>query len=311
MTLETYGGVDVSIFDTFNFSTLWSPYFLTIIIAATLLYFYMIKSFQKKWETAEALTMNEIVLTITAVVLIYITKGSPLDVMSHIMFSAHMTQMAILYLVVPILIIRGVPDWVWSKLLLNGKLSGVFRLFTKAIIAIFLFNIIFSFYHIPLIFDVVKSDIWLHGIYNFVLFILAFFMWWPLMNTVQEKPLSGLQKVGYLFANSVLLTPACALIIFADAPMYLTYTDPSFWAKAMELCLPAGASLADLGISGPELFNTMPLLDDQQLGGVLMKILQEIIFGVVLAMIFFNWYKQDQEEQAEHDRLNFEPKYVE
>nr|WGD91455.1 hypothetical protein P5665_18820 [Bacillus subtilis] len=40
-------------------------------------------------------------------------------------------------------------------------------------------------------------------------------------------------------ADGMLLTPACALIMFSGAPLYATYTDPALWAEAMRLCVPA------------------------------------------------------------------------
>ena len=40
-------------------------------------------------------------------------------------------------------------------------------------------------------------------------------MWWPMLNPLPEyQTLSDIKKLGYMFANGILLTPACALIIF-------------------------------------------------------------------------------------------------
>ena len=56
----------------------------------------------------------------------------------------------------------------------------------------------------------------------------CFAMWWPIIAPIPELDrLSPLQKMTYLFADSILLTPACALIIFAGSLMYKSfpYTD--------------------------------------------------------------------------------------
>lgn len=83
--------------------------------------------------------------------------------------------------------------------------------------------------------------------------------------------------------------------------MYHTYSDPKVWMEALQLCVPP-ATLSTLNLSGPEMFNSMPLIQDQQLGGVLMKIIQEIVYGTVLAQVFFKWYRQDIEEgKADED----------
>ncbi len=53
-------------------------------------------------------------------------------------------------------------------------------------------------------------------------------MWWPMLNPLPEyQTLSDIKKLGYMFVIGILLTPACALIIFATAPLFATYTDPA------------------------------------------------------------------------------------
>ncbi len=124
-------------------------------------------------------------------------------------------------------------------------------------------------------------------------------MWWPLVNKLSDyQTLNGLKKVGYIFADGILLTPACALIIFADTPMYATFSDPHAWGEAMKLCVPP-STLASLNLSGPELFNSMSLIHDQQLGGVLMKVIQEVVYGTILGQVFFEWYRKDQADSVQ------------
>ena len=124
----------------------------------------------------------------------------------------------------------------------------------------------FSFYHLPSVLDYIKLDETLHGIYTFVLFMSALFMYWPLLNTVEgETRMKDWHKFFYLIANAILITPSCALIIFSSTPFYKTYTDGETWMKAMALCVPT-STLQGLTLSGPELFTNMTPLEDQQLG---------------------------------------------
>ena len=149
--------------------------------------------------------------------------------------------------------------------------------------------------------------LWLHAGYSILLFAVAIFMWWPLLNQMPEhQTLNGLKKVGYIFADGILLTPACALIIFADTPMYATYSDPHVWGQVMSLCV-GSANFDSLNLSGPELFSSMSLLHDQQLGGVLMKIIQEIIYGVILGHVFFEWYRKDQADSEQEMKQPLNP----
>ncbi len=296
--------------DIFGFRALWSPYFLIILILFSIAYYLVTVKFRKRFKHSEPLTKRQAVLFTIAMVLLYATKGSPLDLMGHLMFYTHMIQMAFLYLVIPALFILGIPQWIWKAILGIKIIKPLFSFFTKPLIALILFNGIFSFYHIPLIFDFIKQSMMLHASYTFLLFVLAIFMWWPLMNEVKGyQSLSGLKKVGYIFANGILLTPACALIIFADVPMYETFSDPRAWGEALKLCVPPSL-LAGLDLSGPEMFNSMSLIQDQQLGGIVMKIMQEIIYGVILAQVFFSWFRQEQETENDLTKGNMTPNLV-
>ncbi|MBA4537939.1 cytochrome c oxidase assembly factor CtaG [Bacillus aquiflavi] len=285
--------------DIFGFRALWSPYFLIALILILVGYFLITVKFRTRFASSEPLTKKQAIFFSVGIALLYTIKGSPIDLLGHITFYTHMIQMAFLYLIIPPIIIVGIPQWIWRAIINAPVIKHIFKFFTKPIIALILFNGFFSLYHIPLVFDVIKTDFFLHALYTGFLFIMSGFMWWPLINQLPEQQtLSGLKKVGYIFADGVLLTPACALIIFNEVPMYVTFSDPQAWAQALELCVPA-STLAGLTLSGPEMFTTMSLLEDQRLGGVLMKVIQEVVYGTILAKVFFAWYQEEQEQALE------------
>ncbi|MDP4103833.1 MAG: cytochrome c oxidase assembly factor CtaG [Bacillota bacterium] len=297
--------------EIFGFYALWSPYFFTALVAVTIVYFLLLVKYRTHFKDNEPLTTRQGMLFVISVFLLYAIKGSPIDLMAHLMFYIHMIQMAVLVLVIPPLFILSIPPWLWRNLLQVRIFKSLFIYFTKPLTALLLFNGIFSFYHIPLIFDHVMENRWLHAGYSVLLFIVAIFMWWPLINELPEsQTLNGIKKVGYIFADGILLTPACALIIFASSPMYATYSDPRAWGEAMSLCV-GSANFSSLNISGPELFSSMSLLHDQQLGGVIMKVIQEIIYGIMLGRVFFEWYRQDQEESEREQNSGLHPTLIE
>lgn len=285
--------------EIFGFQALWSPYFLAVLLCIIALYFLLLGKLGKHFNEHEPFTIKQGGWFTASILLLYIIKGSPVDLMAHLMFYMHMLQMAVLVLIIPPMMILGIPDWAWQRLFHFRSVHNVFAFFTKPVTALILFNGLFSFYHIPFIFDHVMPNRWLHAGYAGVLFIFAVFMWWPLINKLPEwQRLEGINKVAYIFADGILLTPACALIIFATSPMYATYADPTVWGAVMSLCVGA-ANFASLNISGPELFSSMSLLHDQQLGGVLMKVIQEIIYGIILGQVFVEWYNKDRAESEQ------------
>ncbi|MED1469663.1 cytochrome c oxidase assembly factor CtaG [Bacillus salipaludis] len=297
--------------DIFGFKALWSPYFLSILIAILVGYFLITIKFRSKFKDSEPLTRKQAVYFVLCISLLYTIKGSPFDLMGHLMFYIHATTMILLVFLVAPLFVLGIPPWLWRKVLSLKIIKPIFNLVTKPILALLLFNGFFSLYHIPVIFDHVMQNGFFHAGYSILLFSSAVCLWWSLICPLPElKGITGLKKVGYLFINGILLTPSCALIIFADHSFYATYSDPNVWGRVMSLCV-GSSTFEGLNLSGPQLFSSMSLVDDQQLGGVIMKVLQEIIFAFVLGHVFFEWYRKDQAETEAELNKTLKPTLVE
>ncbi len=258
----------------FSFTALWSPYLFGFLMILWGVGLYFIR------EQRERITFS------IAVTLFYLTKGSPLDLMGHISFMFHMIQMALLFIVLPPFVWYALPLSIVNRIVHNR----LFIFMSKPILALLLFNAMFSFYHVPFIFDFVKVSMFYHNLAIAVLFLLAFIMWWHIFDRVDNgHNISGLPKIAYIFGNGILLTPACALIILSSTPLYATYSDPSQWLAAMALCV-SPAIMQNLHITGPEFFLGTNVVQDQQNGGVIMKVLQELVYGVFLGITFFKWF---------------------
>ena len=255
--------------EQFGFTALWSPYFLTVITAAALLYWYAIGSLRERWfEDSAPVPLGKQISMIAGLTIFYMAQGGPIDLLGHLMFSWHMLSMALSYLVAPPLILYGVPDWMWRRLMKVRMLDWFVRRAMHPILTLVLFNMLFSFYHMPAVHDFVMTNYTAHTLYYIALFIAAMMMWWNVMCPLPEyERLSDVKKMGYVFANGVLLTPACALIIFASEPLFATYTDPVMWARALGYCVPAGADAILAQFGGPDSFAPVNLRGDQQLGG--------------------------------------------
>lgn len=278
----------------FGFRALWSPYFFLWVLFLAVIYFLVTGRYRYKFGGTEKPSGKQQIYFYLGLLLLYVVKGSPVDLLTHITLTAHMIQMAIYLLIFPILMIKGIPEWIWKKVVYAPVIKPAFKLLTKPIISMLLFNGLFSLYHIPVIFNFAKSSQFAHTSISTILLIAAFIVFVPLLSPVKElDKLSPLLKIAYILANSVLITPACALIIFANTPLYASYTQDGSWLQALSLCVP-GDVLQGLApnLSGPEVFTSMSTMEDQQLGGIIMKIMQEITYGVILSTIFFRWFNQ-------------------
>src|SRR5690625_56021 len=89
----------------FGFRALWSPYFFTYILLLALAYFLITGPLRHKFGGQEKPSIKQMTFFYSGLILLYIVKGSPIDLLSHIMLSAHMTQLAVYFLVFPIFII--------------------------------------------------------------------------------------------------------------------------------------------------------------------------------------------------------------
>lgn len=279
----------------FSFADLWSPWemMLTILVGAAYL---LLTGPKRTWfADSEPVSAGKKSLFLLGIAIYYFAQSGPLSLLGHLMFSAHMTAMSIAYLIAPPLILLGIPKWLIAPLIAKRAPGAIFRALTNPLITVLSFNILFSFYHLPAIHDYVMTHFVVHWIYFFLLLVTSLMMWWPIVTPVPDiNGLSELKKMAYIFANGVLITPACALIIFAGTPVFATYNDPQMWATAMGYCVPANSQLLLDNFTGPEFFALLDPQEDQQLGGVVMKVMQEITYGAALAYIFFNWYSRER-----------------
>lgn len=282
----------------FSFTDIWSP--IEMLIAAAFLVAYLMLTGPKRslFPVSEPVPANKKVMFISGVVIYYLAEAGPINLLGHLTFTAHMSAMALAYLVAPPLLLLGLPGWMLRPLMEHKIAGKIIHGLTRPVVSVLAFNAIFSFYHIPLIHDFVMTHFFVHRIYFALLLITALMMWWPVIAPVPARSQLGeLKKMAYIFANGVLITPACAVIIFASAPLYDTYNDPQVWAMAMGYCVPAGfaAQLVE-NFGGPGFFTILKPMEDQQLGGIVMKLMQEIVYGIALMFVFKSWYARERKE---------------
>ncbi|MED1723135.1 cytochrome c oxidase assembly protein [Brevibacillus parabrevis] len=263
-----------------SFSDLWSPDVMLFTLLIATVYFLVTGPMHKRFEHATTATAKQKLLFVFGLLLFYAAQGSPISYYGHhYLFSLHMLQQSILYFALPPIVLLAMPEWLLEKIFQPRPLKAILRAVTHPLVAALLFNTLFSFYHIPFIFDAAALNHEWMTVYHVVLIFAAFAMWWPIVSPLSDskRQLAGLKKLTYIFANGVLITPACALIIFASDPLYATY------------------------ISAPQLFPSLDTFSDQRLGGIIMKLVQELVYGSVLAYVFYHWYKQEKQEDLPMD----------
>jgi putative membrane protein len=278
----------------FSFRDLWSPVFMVFMMAAGVLYTFVVGPWRTHFAGSSAVPMKRQITFLIAIVLLYLVHGGPLSMLGHMMFTFHMTDMAVSYFIVPPMLLYGIPDWLW-RWAFGRSFWRPFRGLMNPLFCLFFFNLLFSFYHMPDVHDWIMTHYTAHALFYLVLLAAAMLNWWQVACPVPEwSRLSSLRRLGFIFLNGLLLTPACVMIIFAGEPLFSVYSDPNVWAKAMGYCVTGDPSALLAKFKGPAFFNLMSMETDQQLGGIIMKFMQEFINIGALFIIFMGWYKRDR-----------------
>ncbi len=229
---------------------------------------------RERYGLADEIEPRQIATFTAGVLVIFVSLVSPLHVLSdQYLFSAHMLQHVMLTLIAPPLLIIGTPDWLLRPLLRPNLVFRMARLFTHPILAFATFNIIFSLWHIPSLYNLSVTN---HGVHigEHLLFIAtAVLMWWPLTSRMPELPrINYPLQMAYLFLLSVAQIIVFAAIVFASEPLYEWY------------------------VNAPRMWN-LPPLADQQIGGIIMKIGGAILFLTLFVIIFFRWFNEEEEKR--------------
>jgi len=192
------------------------------------------------------------------------------------LFSAHMLQHVLLTLLAPPLLIFGIPDWVITKSLGIPVLSNMMRVFTYPLVAFISFNLTFSIWHIPQLYQYSVSFHWVHIIEHSMFIITAILMWWPIASRSRLLPkLNYPLRIIYLFFLSIAQIIVFGMITFSSDPLYDWY------------------------INAPRLFGISAMLD-QQIGGIIMKVGGGGVFLTLLITIFLKWYKNEQDTPGDY-----------
>lgn len=207
--------------------------------------------------------------------ILYGALASPLDAIGEqLLFSVHMLQHVILIYPVPMLLLLGTPGWLAAPLLRPAVVSAAVRGATRPVTAAVLFLVVFSAWHIPGLYEWALRDRLVHNLEHLTILGTALLMWWPILSPIRQVPrlTPGLQML-YLLALSIGQIPIFAYLTFTSEVLYPTYD------TAVRL-------------------TPLTPLEDQRLGGIIMKLAGMVVLFGVLAVVFWRWYQTENPRRA-------------
>ena len=192
------------------------------------------------------------------------------DLGERYLFSVHMVQHLVYSLIAAPLLLLGTPTWLARLLLSPPRVLRVARALCRLIPATLLFNFVVIVTHLPPVVNVVLHHALLHFLMHALILVSALIVWMPLVSPLPEVPrFHPLVRMLYLFLQSIVPTVPASFLTFGDHPLYHFYeTVPRLW-----------------GISA---------LDDMQYAGLIMKIGAGTVLWIVIGIVFFRWYADEE-----------------
>ncbi len=245
-----------------------------LLIAIQSAYLIGVGPLRQRNNWADYVDARQIATFTLGVIVIFIALASPIHVVSErYLFSVHMLQHVLLTLVAPPLMIRGIPDWLIRPLLRPNWSFRIARALTHPIGAFLAFNIVFSIWHVPALYNASLSNHGIHIVEHVMMISTAMVMWWPLTSTMPELPrVSYPMQMMYLFGLSVAQIIVFGALTFAGEPIYAFY------------------------VNAPRIL-TISALTDQQIGAIIMKVGGGALFLSLLIIIFYRWYGEEERER--------------
>jgi len=225
---------------------------------------------------------------LSGMVVLALALLSPLDVLGdRYLFSAHMLQHMLLVLVVPPLLILGLPAS-WVRLLLGHPgLRRVERVLRHPLVAWTVGMGIVVLWHWPSLYNVALADERVHVVQHLSFLAASVIFWWPVCAPLAESRIPPLGAVVYLLA---------AALVSSGLGIVLTVTPPGLYPAYLHPADPIGIL--------PMLRTTWGLSPeaDQQLGGLLMWVPGGLVYLTAILATLGWWWRDGERTQAGADR---------
>jgi putative membrane protein len=255
----------------------FDPWLLIPLILTILIYGWGLWKVWQRAGVGRGISLRRLASFVAAVLALILALVSPLDDLSEVLFSAHMTQHMILMLVAaPLLVISNFPLALLGALrrpsaraLAQGvnhsqPFSLAWQFLNKPVSAWSLFALMLWVWHAPRLYEAALQDETLHTFEHLIFLATAMLFWWVLFKQTTQKHLHYGMAILYLFTTVLHSGVLGALMTFTSEPWYPYYAPlVSVWG--------------------------LTPLQDQQLAGLIMWIPGGAVFSLLTIGYFAAW----------------------
>lgn len=219
---------------------------------------------------------------IAGIIVLLLALVSPLDTLGDTyLFSAHMLQHILLILIVPPLLLLGMPRDLAERVLRRPLTSMAERVLSKPVLAWTLGVGTMWIWHWPPLYNAALASEPIHIVEHLMFLVTATIFWWPVIGPIKELRLAPLEAVVYVFGACVAHTVLAILLTFAPLGLYPAYLRPVDTLHILPL-------IRDRWGLTPRV--------DQQWGGLMMWVPACLVYLSVLLAILARWYQTPERD---------------
>lgn len=184
--------------------------------------------------------------------------------------SVHMAQLLVISLVVPALLLLGLPRDAFRAWADRPAAGAVLRVLTHPVAALLAYNGVVVGTHVPAVLDTLSASQAGMAVMDLAWLAAGLVFWWPVLAPAPRREWFGpFFRMGYLFLNTLPATLPYGFLVFADFPIYATY----------ELAPP---------------FPGVSTVRDQRIAGLVMKVGGGVILWTAITVVFFRWWLEEE-----------------
>lgn len=222
---------------------------------------------------------------VLGVVILLLTLISPVDTLGEqYLFSVHMLQHMLLVLVVPPLLLLGIPARIGRDLLSVEFVQRAEFFLSRPFIAWSAGIATLWIWHVPAFYNVALAHQGIHILEHESFLVTATIFWWPVIAPVEERRIPPLSAIVYLSLGMASESILGIILTFAPVGFYPAYLHPFDTFGVLPLIRRSWGITAEI---------------DQQIGGLLMWIGGSAIFLIAILGALNRWYgAADEDEEA-------------
>lgn len=222
---------------------------------------------------APAMTRRQLGCFVSGIVLLWMAADWPVhDIGEKYLYLVHMCQHLVLTLVMPPLMLLATPEWLARLVVGRGRADRWVHKLARPVPAAVMFNGLILLSHSQLVVNTASENGLFHYGVHTTIVLSAFLLWIPICGPFPELRISMPAQMLYLFSTSIVPTVPGAWLTFAEGAVYRAYDIPQRLG----------------GIS---------VTSDQQVAGLIMKLVGGSYLWVLIGVIFFTW--ADRHDQAD------------